>query len=234
MFIERRKKEMFKAIFWREFKRYIRKFKQTPNLNKIFRVIYIVIFFLFSILLSLLDDSTPWNGLFFFLISSTLFVASSATNFKEDWNREMFDYILAMPISPNGYVLSVSLFGALMTTFFVIPTSLVLALIMLFIFKGSFTLIVFFYILLIPFVLGFLIALSNSTYLLFSLKVQWVYGIIYLIFFFVSIIILPFLQLIRQIDISWIHFTSVSISIFFMIDILIVVFLDKEKAVIKQ
>lgn len=225
---------MFKAIFWREFKRYIRKFKQTPNLNKIFRVIYIVIFFLFSILLSLLDDSTPWNGLFFFLISSTLFVASSATNFKEDWNREMFDYILAMPISPNGYVLSVSLFGALMSTFFVIPTSLVLALIMLFIFKGSFTLIVFFYILLIPFVLGFLIALSNSTYLLFSLKVQWVYGIIYLIFFFVSIIILPFLQLIRQIDISWIHFTSVSILIFFMIDILIVVFLDKEKAVIKQ
>lgn len=225
---------MFKAIFWREFKRNIRKFKQTPNLNKIFRVIYIVIFFLFSILLSLLDDSTPWNGLFFFLISSTLFVASSATNFKEDWKREMFDYILAMPISPNGYVLSVSLFGALMSTFFVIPTSLVLALIMLFIFKGSFTLIVFFYILLIPFVLGFLIALSNSTYLLFSLKVQWVYGIIYLIFFFVSIIILPFLQLIRQIDISWIHFTSVSISIFFMIDILIVVFLDKEKAVIKQ
>ena len=186
---------MLKAIFWREFKRNIRKFKQTPNLNKIFRVMYIVIFSLFSILLSLLDDSNPWNGLFFFLISSTLFVASSATNFKEDWKREMFDYILAMPISPNGYVLSVSLFGALMSTFFVIPSSLILALIMLLIFKSSFTVIVFFYILLIPCVLGFLIALSNSTYLLFSLKVQWVYGIIYLIFFFVSIIILPFYSL---------------------------------------
>lgn len=79
------------------------------------------------------------NKVILILISSTLFVASSATNFKEGWKREMLDYILAMPLSPNGYVLSVSLFGALISTFFVIPSSLILALIMLLIFKGSFT-----------------------------------------------------------------------------------------------
>jgi len=64
---------MLKAIFWREFKRNIRKFKQTPNLNKIFRVMYIVIFSLFSILLSLLDDSNPWNGVIFYVLLLLLY-----------------------------------------------------------------------------------------------------------------------------------------------------------------
>lgn len=221
-----------KALLWRESKRSVRKRIRISKSRTIRHFLFVFgLPFLITLLLSIVSPAK--NVLFYFLGSSSFLAASSFTNFKEDWRKDMFDYILSMPIRPLFYILAASFSAALLTSIFVIPVALLLTYCIKTFSKISLATIDIVLVFFVPLLLGLIISFSSSTYLIFSLKAQMSYGIAYMVLLFSVILVFPFSQMIGRFDMNWIVLPCILAAIFGIVDIMIVKLLDKERTVTK-